>query len=811
MMSADQVLHPASGGASMGLVQDALLGAYTMTARDAFFTRAEAMEMMMHGAMGSSTLVLQALPQPAILKPVPLWTGKQLVSLALPECLSKVRHGDDDDRANVRDTDVLIDRGRLLTGRLTKADVGASASSIFHTLSSMPELSGVARRSLITGLFDALERMCMEVHTMRGFSVGIGDMMLDCQREWRARTTCVEQRLELARACATCRVTLDARALINAGIDAVDRLAAEPLNDDNGDEAQERHAAVARDEAIMTRERAIIAVQDRARDDAGRCVSEAFARFSTGTNAIQAMATAGSKGSPLNLAQIAGCVGGQMIVGHRVADYCAVRHRPAPVRPTDDGAGVTHTGLSRSLAQPFYRPSSHFAREYPGALAGGFAPESFMMGQGPRAFFVSAQGGRQGLVDTACNTAESGYLQRRMVKGTEDLTVAYDGSVRNANSRIIQFSYGPATQLVRRKRVREASGGRWTNDVVRERLTWTGGGGGDADVHPVLEAEATAIVGAIARLRELSLRDPLTHGADGVSIATLGNIETLLDRQLEGMDALALRRAQPYLVGDVPSDDDLERMPWRALRPYETAGGRLPALEVAQRVRTLLDARLAHAIDEVHRAELRIRLASRTLVARFCVTPTLLDRICSIVESTYRQGWAEPGLPVGVIAAQSLGEPATQTTLNSFHYRYGICIVVAVVNVRVLSHTTLLVARPSRKLEALNVQKSCCRRAQAASAVAFASLPPTTTMIPSRRLRIALVRRILARCFSTHASSTSLLCRRETTRGRFNTWTRRRRRSVMINSKRVSSRKLPASLASVSRARSRACVLPTSL
>lgn len=50
--------------------------------------------------------------------------------------------------------------------------------------------------------------------------------------------------------------------------------------------------------------------------------------------------------------------------------------------------------------------------------------------------------GREGLVDTAVKTAETGYLQRRLVKCLEDLVVHYDGSVRNAIGEIVEFTYG---------------------------------------------------------------------------------------------------------------------------------------------------------------------------------------------------------------------------------------------------------------------------------------------------------------------------------------------------------------------------------
>jgi DNA-directed RNA polymerase III subunit RPC1 len=51
-------------------------------------------------------------------------------------------------------------------------------------------------------------------------------------------------------------------------------------------------------------------------------------------------------------------------------------------------------------------------------------------------------GGREGLVDTAVKTAETGYMQRRLMKALEDLVLKYDNTVRSSDETIIQFTYG---------------------------------------------------------------------------------------------------------------------------------------------------------------------------------------------------------------------------------------------------------------------------------------------------------------------------------------------------------------------------------
>ena len=50
--------------------------------------------------------------------------------------------------------------------------------------------------------------------------------------------------------------------------------------------------------------------------------------------------------------------------------------------------------------------------------------------------------GREGLIDTAVKTAETGYIQRRLIKALEDVMVKYDGTVRTSKEQVIQFLYG---------------------------------------------------------------------------------------------------------------------------------------------------------------------------------------------------------------------------------------------------------------------------------------------------------------------------------------------------------------------------------
>jgi len=157
-----------------------------------------------------------------------------------------------------------------------------------------------------------------------------------------------------------------------------------------------------------TLEMQIMQVLGKARDNTG----EIAGRHLGLSNSAVVMAVSGARGSMLNLTQMAGCVGQQAVRGERI------------MRGYED------------------RTLPHFKKHDRGAMAHGFVMNSYKSGLNPTEFFFHAIGGREGLVDTAVRTSQSGYLQRRMINALQDLKVAYDMTVRTTGGRIIQFEYG---------------------------------------------------------------------------------------------------------------------------------------------------------------------------------------------------------------------------------------------------------------------------------------------------------------------------------------------------------------------------------
>ncbi len=126
------------------------------------------------------------------------------------------------------------------------------------------------------------------------------------------------------------------------------------------------------------------------------------------------MTKSGARGNLLNLGMMSAVVGQQAIRGERINRGYVGSRRTLPHFKVDD--------LS---------PKSR-----------GFVSSSYRNGLKPVEFFFHAMGGREGLVDTAVRTSQSGYMQRRLVNALQDMVVENDGTVRNSDKNIIQFRFG---------------------------------------------------------------------------------------------------------------------------------------------------------------------------------------------------------------------------------------------------------------------------------------------------------------------------------------------------------------------------------
>ena len=146
----------------------------------------------------------------------------------------------------------------------------------------------------------------------------------------------------------------------------------------------------------------------RARDRAGKTADRAFPDNNSGV----IMASTGARGSTLNIGQMTAALGQQSIRGKRINKGYHNRSLP------------------------------HFTINDTNPASRGFVKSNYRDGLSPLEFFFHAMGGREGLVDTAVRTQQSGYMQRRLINALEHLKIEYDHTVRDPHGNIIQYLYG---------------------------------------------------------------------------------------------------------------------------------------------------------------------------------------------------------------------------------------------------------------------------------------------------------------------------------------------------------------------------------
>jgi DNA-directed RNA polymerase beta' subunit len=236
------------------------------------------------------------------------------------------------------------------------------------------------------------------------------------------------------------------------------------------------------------------------------------------------------------------------------------------------------------------------------------------------------------------DTADTGYIQRQLVKAMEDLVIHHDGTVRDANMNITQFHYGEDG----------------INSTKIESL--------QLDIGELTDAQIDAEYGLLGADLTPMLAEGVDRGNDAELLAAFA-AQMKEDRKMlvEGM----FRSGR---VRGVFAAVNMERL----IFTVKTKFGLIPE----QRT-NLTPAHVLAGIDSVlaktqrfHKmwaALLRYYLAPAKIIVRDRFTETAFDTLCEMLVTKNWQAWVQPGELVGIIAAQSIGEPSTQMTLNTFH------------------------------------------------------------------------------------------------------------------------------------------------
>lgn len=554
-----QYLSATAGKPLRGLIQDHISVSVALCNRDTLFTKGDYHSLVYSALRPESGHILgeriQLIP-PAIIKPVPRWTGKQIITTILKNiqplnCGGLTMAGDSQIRGeqwgskDSEEARVLFQDGVLIHGILDKSHIGPSAGGFIH---SIHEVYGPA----VAGkLLSSLGRLLTRYLSVRAFSCGMDDLQLTEQGE-------AARKRELV-------------AADHVGLKVASEYVSVPDCQSSKDPLLlERLEEVVRDD---DKQEGLDLLMNASGQDITANVQKAclpdglekpFPR-----NQMQAMTTSGAKGSRVNASLISCNLGQQVLEGRRV---------PMMV------SGKT---------LPCFRPFETHAR------AGGYIVNRFLTGLRPQEYYFHHMAGREGLIDTAVKTSRSGYLQRCIIKGMEGLTVGYDTTVRDADGSMVQFLYGEDGLDTTKQNYLKDFGfilNNVTSEAAQLRYTPQVGERLGGQKEDIVKYMKKAIKHAGAR----NARDPITAA---FSPATN-----------------AFATSESY---------------YEAMTKY------------------VKDNKDGLILDKSEKSKKKAGLNKKNAEMLFAMK--------------YLQSLVEPGEAVGIVAGQSVGEPSTQMTLNTFH------------------------------------------------------------------------------------------------------------------------------------------------
>jgi DNA-directed RNA polymerase beta' subunit len=349
------------------------------------------------------------------------------------------------------------------------------------------------------------------------------------------------------------------------------------------------------------------------------------------TNRFVMIVNSGSKGTPINISQMISCLGQQNV----------------------DGKRIPYGFDSRTLP--------HFSKFDDSPQARGFIENSYISGLTAPELFFHAMGGRIGLIDTACKTSQTGYIQRRLIKGLEDLKVEYDMTVRNNKGRIVQFSYGDdhfdSTKVENQSM---PLSGMTTEDIY---LYYDIVGTNDQH-NDLLDVYSKGTVTRIKRQRPDTQKlckkyiEKMINARKNIVEAVFKNkSENSVKMPVAFQNIIANIQGQLNLN----SNSVVDITPMEAFELFEEYFKKLKELQYCQPT-------------ELFEILYYFYLTPKDLLVNKRFHRKALIMLLETIILKYKQAIVHPGEMVGVIAGQSTGEPTTQLTLNSVTYETEILV-----------------------------------------------------------------------------------------------------------------------------------------
>ena len=342
-------------------------------------------------------------------------------------------------------------------------------------------------------------------------------------------------------------------------------------------------------------------------------------------NRFVTMVQAGSKGSDLNISFMISCLGQQNV----------------------DGKRIPYGFENRTLP--------HFTKfdDSPGAR--GFVESSYINGLSPQELFFHAMGGRVGLIDTAVKTSTTGYIQRRLIKGLEDLMVSYDMTVRTNKNKIVQFCYGDDNID--------------TVKVENQSIPLVSMSTQDIYSHFLIPEES----GKIKTLNNIFLKNTMARHKKQVE-EYMKKTQKYIDMMIEKRESIIKNVfknksdsvvncpvAFHYVISNIQGQCNITISSLADITPME-------ALEMIENCYSNLEKIYYAPPTELFKTLFYFYLSPKDLLVVKRFNKSALTLLLDTITIDYKRAIVAPGEMVGMIAGQSIGEVSTQMTLNTFHF-----------------------------------------------------------------------------------------------------------------------------------------------
>jgi DNA-directed RNA polymerase II subunit RPB1 len=342
------------------------------------------------------------------------------------------------------------------------------------------------------------------------------------------------------------------------------------------------------------------------------------------TNRFVMIVNSGSKGTPINISQMISCLGQTNV----------------------DGKRIPYGFDSRTLP--------HFNKfdDSPGAR--GFIENSYISGLTAPELFFHAMGGRIGLIDTAVKTSQTGYIQRRLIKGLEDLKVEYDMTVRNNKGKIVQFAYGDdGFDSTRAENQIMPLVGMSTEDIYLHYDIM-----GVNDQHNDLFEIYTKGTQTRLRKQRAATSEYCQKYIEKMIDARKNVVEAVFNYKNE--NTVKVPVSFQNIIANIQGQLNLNSSTIVDITPLEAFDLIEEYFGKLKRITYVQPTALFEMLYFYY-------LTPKDLLVNKRFHRAAIIMVLENVLLKYKQSIVHPGEMVGVIAGQSIGEPTTQLTLNTFH------------------------------------------------------------------------------------------------------------------------------------------------